>query len=250
MPKKLSSLILTVILPLALVGAVLFLSNSKKNLPVGSQQDKLTGLSVPVPAPKSIPVVSPSPKDDNTLGTQSADSNNMSPKTFDQPPAMQIDQNKKYSAVLKTTAGDITIELNAKTTPITVNNFVFLAKNNFYDNTIFHRVIKGFMIQGGDPKGDGTGGPGYRFADESITGDYTRGTVAMANAGPNTNGSQFFIMHADYNLPKNYVIFGKVTSGIDVVDKIANAPVQMSPSGEDSQPVTPIKITAVEVKEE
>ncbi len=162
-------------------------------------------------------------------------------------PAMEIDQSKSYVAVLKTTDGDITIALNAKQTPITVNNFVTLAKKNFYDNTIFHRTIKGFMIQGGDPTGTGTGGPGYKFDDEPFTGEYTKGTVAMANAGPNTNGSQFFIMHGDMALPKNYVIFGKVTSGMDVVDKIATAPTE--PGGEGSSPVNPVKITSVTIEE-
>lgn len=160
---------------------------------------------------------------------------------------LSLNKNKKYSAILRTEKGDITIELTADKTPITVNNFVTLAKKGFYNKTIFHRVIKGFMIQGGDPKGDGTGGPGYKFDDEPFTGEYTRGTVAMANAGPNTNGSQFFIMHADNPLPKNYVIFGKVTSGMDVVDIIAESPVQ--PSGEMSTPVTPTKILSVDIKE-
>jgi len=122
---------------------------------------------------------------------------------------------KGYTAVLHTTAGDITIEFNKDQTPKTVKNFVDLAKGNKYNNTIFHRAIKGFMIQGGDVENlNGMGGPGYKFADEPFTGEYLRGTVAMANSGPNTNGSQFFIMHADYPLPKNYVIFGKVTSGL------------------------------------
>ncbi len=162
---------------------------------------------------------------------------------------MIIDQKKTYTAKMKTTAGDIEISLNASMTPITVNNFVFLAKKNFYDNVIFHRAIKGFMIQGGDPLGNGTGGPGYKFNDESFTGEYLRGTLAMANSGPNTNGSQFFIMHADYPLPPNYVIFGKVTKGLDVVDKIATAPVTMSPSGENSKPVNPVKILSIEIVE-
>ena len=120
---------------------------------------------------------------------------------------------------------------------------------SFYNNVVFHRVIKGFMIQGGDPTGTGTGGPGYQFADEPFTGEYTRGTVAMANSGPNTNGSQFFIMHADYPLPKNYVIFGQVAKGLDVVDKIAAAPVEMSSSGEQSKPVNPVKVNSVEIIE-
>ncbi len=166
-----------------------------------------------------------------------------------QKPSMEIDASKTYTAVLHTSDGDIEVALNAKETPITANNFVALARKGFYDNTIFHRIIKGFMIQGGDPKGDGTGGPGYRFDDEPFTGEYTRGTVAMANAGPNTNGSQFFIMHADYALPKNYVIFGQVTKGLDVVDKIATAPVASSRSGEPSSPVTPVTVTSVEISE-
>ena len=154
------------------------------------------------------------------------------------------------TATLKTTAGDIVIALNAKETPKTVNNFVYLARKGFYNNTIFHRVIKGFMIQGGDPKGDGTGGPGYKFDDEPITLEYTRGTVAMANAGPNTNGSQFFIMHQDYPLPKNYVIFGQVVEGLDVVDKIAAAETKSGMSNEKSTPVNPVKIENVEINEE
>jgi len=163
-------------------------------------------------------------------------------------PKMEIDTNKKYSAVLHTEKGDITIQLTAKKTPITVNNFITLAKKGFYDNTIFHRVIKGFMIQGGDPKGDGTGGPGYKFDDEPFDGEYIRGTVAMANAGPDTNGSQFFIMHADNPLPKDYIIFGKVISGMDVVDTIAKSPVRANFSGEASAPITPIKILTIDVK--
>jgi peptidylprolyl isomerase len=154
-----------------------------------------------------------------------------------------------YSVVLKTTEGDIKLVLNGKDTPITAGNFAKLAKEGFYNNTIFHRVIKGFMIQGGDPKGDGTGGPGYKFNDEPFTGEYTRGTIAMANAGPNTNGSQFFIMHQDYDLQKNYVIFGKVVEGLEVVDKIATAPTSRSAMGENSKPVTPVKILSVEVTE-
>ena len=160
-------------------------------------------------------------------------------------PKMEIDTKKKYSAVLKTSAGDIVIDLFADKTPITVNNFVYLTQKHFYDQTIFHRVIKGFMIQGGDPNGDGTGGPGYRFADEPFEGEYKRGVVAMANAGPNTNGSQFFIMHQDYPLPKNYVIFGQVVKGMETVDKIAQAPVEPGPGGENSRPVNPVVVESV-----
>lgn len=154
---------------------------------------------------------------------------------------------QSYLATLKTDAGDIVIQLNDNQTPKTVENFLTLASKGFYNNTIFHRVIKGFMIQGGDPKGDGTGGPGYKFADEPFTGEYTRGTVAMANSGPNTNGSQFFIMHADNPLPKNYVIFGHVIQGLDIVDAIATASVSANLSGELSQPITPVKIKEITI---
>jgi len=152
-------------------------------------------------------------------------------------------------AILKTTKGKIMIELHAQDTPKTANNFITLAKKGFYDNTIFHRVMKGFMIQGGDPKGDGTGGPGYEFEDEEFKGDYMRGAVAMANRGPNTNGSQFFIMHQDYDLPKNYVIFGNVIEGMEVVDRIATAEVAMSAAGEMSKPVEPVVVQGVEIVE-
>ncbi|MFA6526776.1 MAG: peptidylprolyl isomerase [Candidatus Buchananbacteria bacterium] len=181
--------------------------------------------------------------------SQQNSSTNQDLKNMPDASQITIDKNKTYTAIMHTDQGDIEITLNAKATPITVNNFVTLSKKNFYENTIFHRIIKGFMIQGGDPKGDGTGGPGYSFADEPFTGEYNRGTIAMANAGPNTNGSQFFIMHADYPLPKNYVIFGQVIKGLDVVDKIAEAPVKMSASGEPSQPLTPVKVKSVEIIE-
>lgn len=163
---------------------------------------------------------------------------------------MPFDAAKQYIAVLHTTKGDIEITFNKGQTPKTVENFVTLAEKNFYANTIFHRVIDGFMIQGGDPSGDGTGGPGYRFDDEPFTGEYSRGTVAMANAGPNTNGSQFFIMHADVPLPKNYVIFGRVTRGMDVVDAIATSPVKASMFGERSVPVEPTTVTSVDIRVE
>jgi len=164
-------------------------------------------------------------------------------------PEMKIDVSKKYQALLDTSQGVITINLHADKTPITVNNFIHLSESNFYNNTIFHRIIDGFMIQGGDPTGTGSGGPGYNFNDEPFDGEYTAGTVAMANAGPNTNGSQFFIMHKDNPLPKNYVIFGKVTDGMDVVDKIATAKVSVSNMGENSKPIEPVSIKSIEILE-
>jgi len=157
---------------------------------------------------------------------------------------MAIDPSKKYSATIETSAGTMTAELFASEAPATVNNFVFLARDGFYDGVIFHRVISGFMIQGGDPTGTGRGGPGYRFNDEPVSREYTRGTLAMANAGPNTNGSQFFVMHADYGLPPNYTIFGRLTSGEDVVDAIATAP-----KGPQDRPLEPVSMTSVTIAE-
>ncbi len=170
-------------------------------------------------------------------------------KQWSSAPAMTIDPNKQYTATIKTTMGDMTAELYAKDAPVTVNNFVFLANQHFYDNVKFHRIIKGFMVQTGDPTGTGAGGPGYRFQDEKVTRSYSRGTLAMANAGPNTNGSQFFIMHQDYPLPPNYTIFGKLTSGLDVLDKIASVPVTASRSGEQSVPTVDVRIESVSITE-
>ena len=169
--------------------------------------------------------------------------------TYTTKPPILIDTNKSYSAVFKTSEGEFTVELNVKDTPITTNNFVFLARQGFYNNTIFHRIMKNFMIQGGDPTGTGMGGPGYKFDDEKIIGEYTRGTLAMANSGHNTNGSQFFIMHQDYPLSKDYVIFGKVVQGLDVIDKIANTPVQLSAQGELSVPINPPTIYSIDIIE-
>jgi cyclophilin family peptidyl-prolyl cis-trans isomerase len=164
-------------------------------------------------------------------------------------------------ATIATTAGDIVVELADADAPKAVENFIKLAREGFYDGVIFHRVIPGFMIQGGDgeygrvdeknrvrdPRRVGQGGPGYRFKDEPFSGDYERGALAMANAGPNTNGSQFFICHADLRgkLPKSYTVFGKVLSGLEVVDAIATAE-------RDSRdyPHEPVAMTAVTVNKD
>ena len=174
-------------------------------------------------------------------------------KTYSAPPPMTIDKNKTYTATMKTNYGDIVIQLYPKDAPLTVNNFVFLARQGFYDGVKFHRVVKGFMIQGGDPTGTGAGGPGYKFSDElPTTLDYYSGTIAMANSGPNTNGSQFFIMLADYSkrLPQNYSIFGRVTSGMDVVNKIGGVAVKMGSSGEVSSPTVDVHIETVTITEQ
>jgi cyclophilin family peptidyl-prolyl cis-trans isomerase len=166
------------------------------------------------------------------------------------PPAMALDQNKKYTATIKTSLGDMAAELYSKDAPNTVNNFVFLANQHFYDGVIFHRIIKEFMVQTGDPTGTGRGGPGYKFNDElSGPQTYTKGTLAMANAGPNTQGSQFFICDGAgaERLPKNYTIFGKVTTGIETLDKIAGVQVKQGAGGENSSPVDPPKITSITI---
>lgn len=139
-------------------------------------------------------------------------------KQYDTPPQMTIDAAKRYSAVMKTGRGDVTIALLADVAPATVNNFVFLAREGFYDGCTFHRVIPGFVAQGGDPTGSGRGGPGYRFKDELSPTPYVQGIVGMANAGPNTNGSQFYIMLGDApHLTGRYTAFGQVTAGMDAV---------------------------------
>lgn len=142
---------------------------------------------------------------------------------FSSPPEMGIDPDKRYTATLSTSLGEIVIALDAVKAPETVNNFVFLALNHYYDGVIFHRIINGFMCQGGDPTGTGRGGPGYRFADElPKPREYQIGSVAMANAGPDTNGSQFFIVSgpSGVGLPPAYSLFGQVVKGLDVVDSM------------------------------
>ncbi|MGI8826560.1 MAG: peptidylprolyl isomerase [Chloroflexota bacterium] len=173
----------------------------------------------------------------------------MAAQKWKQAPAIEIDPSKRYSATITTSDGPITIDLLTDDAPNTVNNFVFLARQGFYDGIIFHRVINNFMIQTGDPTGTGSGGPGYKFQDEPVKRSYTRGIVAMANSGPNTNGSQFFIVHgADVGLPPSYTIFGEVTAGAAAVDAIATAPTQRG-GGEQSKPVNPARIESVDVQE-
>ena len=160
-------------------------------------------------------------------------------------------------ATIATEHGDIELDLFTQAAPKAAQNFVDLAKKGFYDDVIFHRVIPGFVAQAGDGQYGkkssldagrvGTGGPGYKFADEPVHGDYARGSLAMANAGPNTNGSQFFICVADLSgrLPKNYTLFGQVTKGLDVVDKIVNAP-----RNARDLPDSPVAMTSVTISEE
>ena len=182
-------------------------------------------------------------------------------KQWSSPPTMRIDANKQYTATIATTVGteegvrlgEIEVTLLVKEAPTTVNNFVFLAREGFYDGLMFHRIMKGFMVQTGDPKGDGSGGPGYRFIDEPVASNYDRGVLAMANAGPNTNGSQFFIVHGEgvaAQLPKSYTIFGRVTRGIEVLDQIASVAVSANARGEVSVPQRDARMTKVTIREQ
>ncbi len=166
---------------------------------------------------------------------------------FDAPPPLVIDPTRRYSAEIVTSLGTLTVALDALAAPKTVNNFVALARYHYYDGVIFHRIIQGFMCQGGDPEGTGRGGPGYRFDDElPKAGAYEIGSVAMANAGPNTNGSQFFIVSgpSGVRLPPQYSLFGKVVSGLDVVDAMEKVP-----TGANDRPVQDLVIESVTITE-
>lgn len=186
----------------------------------------------------------------NTYGT----STEMSLTTSNKSEASNINnsnsafKNMEHLVTIKTNLGEIKFETYDADAPNTVKNFIDLASKGYYNGVIFHRVIDGFMIQGGDPTGTGMGGPGYKFADElnpnteSYKNGYKKGVVAMANAGPNTNGSQFFIMVADYPLPNNYTIFGKVISGQDVADKIAQVP-----KDDHDKPLSPVVMESMTV---
>jgi len=145
------------------------------------------------------------------------------PKQYSSPPAMQIDTSKSYTATIETEKGNLVLELFASDVPVTVNNFVFLAREGFYDNTTFHRVIADFMAQGGDPTGTGAGGPGYKFADEFTSHSHVTGALSMANAGANTNGSQFFICYSPQpHLDGRHSVFGQLTEGMDVLLQLSN----------------------------
>lgn len=178
------------------------------------------------------------------------------PRTaYKSPPPLTINLKHHYTATVETTDGSFTVQLLPQTAPLAVNNFIFLARHNFYNNVIFHRIIQNFMIQTGDPTGTGFGGPGYQFKDElhkHMT--YRIGTVAMANHGKNTNGSQFFIVTGPEgeSLPPSYSIFGQVLSGMKAVDRIASTPVTVAPGSNDpvpSEPLVDVKINRILIHE-
>lgn len=210
--------------------------------------------AVMVAAQDASPVASPSADLGSPVETQEcwSDAPDASVAGYNQYPGvpeMKIDSSKAYYATVVTNRGTIVIQLYADVAPVTVNNFVCLATNDYYDGVIFHRVMRDFMIQTGDPTGTGRGGPGYQFNDE-LPGDelnYVEGSVSMANAGPNTNGSQWFISNANNagRLQKSYTIFGQVIEGQDVVKTISEVPVSMNSQGEQSVPAATITILDV-----
>ena len=166
------------------------------------------------------------------------------PKTYYSPPPMTIDTKKSYTATIETEKGDLVLELFAKDVPVTVNNFVFLAREGFYDGSTFHRVIPGFMAQGGDPTGSGAGGPGYIFDNEITDHGHVAGAISMANAGANTNGCQFFITYVPrHELDGSYSVFGQLTSGMDVLESLTPRDPRYNPDYEGDKI---IKITIEE----
>lgn len=188
---------------------------------------------------------------DQQRSGEGTEGNDVAGKQYAAAPAMAIDPAKRYTATVETNKGSFEVEFYPSDAPTTVNNFVCLARDGYFDGTPFHRIVPGFVIQGGDPTGTGSGGPGYRFADEPIAKEYEKGTLAMANAGPNTNGSQFFVVLDDLRgkLPKNYTIFGRVIGGGETVDAIAAVPVRRGASGEVSQPTEAVTLQRVTVQE-
>ena len=168
---------------------------------------------------------------------------------FDSAPEMGIDPSKRYTATMETSMGTLVIALDPIAAPITVNNFVFLAAQHYYDGVVFHRIINGFVCQGGDPDGNGRGGPGYRFVDElPKPGKYQIGSLAMANAGPNTNGSQFFIISgpSGVQLPPAYSLFGQVVKGLDIVEMMQNVPTGPGDRPKDDVVIRSVTITVAD----
>jgi peptidylprolyl isomerase len=181
------------------------------------------------------------------ISCPAADGSSERRQKFDEAPPMCIDPAKRYSADIVTSLGTLTVALDAAAAPKTVNNFVVLARYHYYDGVIFHRIIRGFMCQGGDPTGTGSGGPGYRFADElPKPGRYEIGSVAMANAGPDTNGSQFFVVsgQSGVGLPPQYSLFGKVVKGLEVV-----AEMEAVETDRSDRPRTDVVIQSVTITE-
>jgi cyclophilin family peptidyl-prolyl cis-trans isomerase len=225
---------------LAVLSAALFGGKDKKKVDTTASTSTTAGATTTTVDPAVLARV-------QCNDTKPAD--NPSRPTFKEPPPMTIDPAKKYTATIDTSCGKITADLDPKAAPKTVNSFVFLAKQKFFDGLTWHRVVKDFVIQGGDPQGSGSGGPGYEFEDELPQDGppyYKIGSLAMANSGPNTNGSQFFVVTGNQGaqLPNKYSRFGLVTSGIDVAQKLESF------ADENQKPTRPIYILSITVKEE
>ena len=223
---------------LAVLAAALFSGDDDKKTTAADQSSSTTAST----GETTTTTVNPALAAIQCNDTKPADNPNR--PTFTSPPPMTIDAAKKYSATIETSCGKITVDLDAKAAPKTVNNFVFLADKKFYDGLTWHRVVKDFVIQGGDPEGTGSGGPGYKFEDELPQDGYKLGSLAMANSGPNTNGSQFFIVTGQEGtqLPNNYSRFGMVTGGLDVAQKLESF------ADPQQKPTRPIYILSITVK--
>lgn len=232
-----------VVVALGVILALVNSGNEKKVSTTGSPGEKTAKSTAPSTTATTV---------NAAVAAVACDDRKPEPKTdrpkFTSPPPMTIDPAKKYTATFDTSCGKIVMELDAKGAPKTTNNFVFLARKGFYDGLTFHRVAKDFVIQGGDPEGTGSGGPGYQFEDELPKDDYEIGSLAMANSGPNTNGSQFFIVTGPNGtgLPHNYSKFGKVTQGLEVAQKMETF---LPPGKTDSTPSRPLYMFKVEITE-
>jgi cyclophilin family peptidyl-prolyl cis-trans isomerase len=238
--RSLTMIIASVLVLSLTIGLVLILTNRPaKTAASPSAHPSATQPASPTPTVQASP--------GSNCGYTAKATENSGTKGPQPLPKFTIDVNKTYTATVVTSEGTFVVDLNAKAAPCTVNSFVHLADNHFYDGLIFHRIIKDFVIQGGDPTGTGSGGPGYTFNDELNNGlKYELGSLAMANSGANTNGSQWFVVTGPQgeSLPNNYSIFGKVTSGMDVVQKIGAVKTDSS-----DKPVTPVTIKKVTIKE-
>lgn len=213
------NLVLTLVIIIVAVGGYMIWNNNNTGADTSNTPGSSSATPSGTPTPNTITKATPLP---TQTPTQTSTPASATPAKLAFPGVLPDAQIKNKKAVVVTAKGTIEFELLSTAAPKTVSNFVYLTNLKFYNNLTFHRVVANFVIQGGDPKGDGTSGPGYQFPDEPVIGDYKAGTVAMANSGPNTNGSQFFICLTDQlSLPKKYNLFGQVTKGMDVVQKIA-----------------------------
>lgn len=245
--KRVINLSLVTLVVAALVALIVFVSGDDDSTDTAAEDDTTTTQPAATTTPGDGAATTVAPVAIGTAECPAADGTSERMETFDGAPKMCIDPTKAYSAEVETSEGNFTISLDAAKAPNTVNNFVFLSRYHFYDGVIFHRIIKDFMFQGGDPEGTGTGGPGYEFNDElPQQGEYQKYSVAMANSGPNTNGSQFFVITGDQgvSLPPSYSLFGQVVDGTDVADRIG-----VVETGAADKPVKDVTIEKITITE-